>query len=795
MNVKNKTKAILSLPTVMLKNDVIIPGSQELIFVAREKSMQAIDYAIEKQVKLCMVLQKNPEDFIVDSAQDLYSCGTVVKVVKKISLNNYTYKVLVMAEDRAKIEKCHIGKLEDPVMCEVAVVECTVANSDALENKVRELLSLAKKYKGFIGKAGAKEIDLILKKKDVSEMLDSLANKILSELSVSQEFLEKVDLVDRCQVLIDCLTQEVEVLKSEENIEASLAQKIDENKKKYYFSEKIRAIKKEMGEDSSSEDFAEKFRERIKNKEMPEDIRQKIMTEISKMESMSINAIDNIRSYLEWVTDMPWGRMSSSQSDHGIEFALNVLNKSHYGIDKVKEEVLEYIALQMHTKKNNLGSVLCLYGPPGIGKTSLAKSIAESMGRKYVKVSLNGIKDESEIKGHRRTYVGAMPGKIIQAIHKAGTDNPVILLDEVDKTGQDQRGDPQSALLDVLDSDQNKTFQDNFLEVEYDLSNVIFIATINSLNLQKPLLDRMEIVHLFSYLNTEKVRIAANYIVPKVEMDMQLKEGQFAISNEVLETIIKQYTKEAGVRSLERTIRKLFRKCLMASMCNNKKDGKVMYSGLQIDKEKCAKLTIKNVVTMLGKPKHHDSFFSKKDQVGVVNGLAYTSIGGDILPIEAVMSQNTDGKNGLKYTGNLGDVMKESVEIAMAYVRVNKKKLKITDAKIKNAFLHLHAPEGAVPKEGPSAGIAITTAIVSVLTGQKIKSTVAMTGEVTLSGNVLPIGGVREKLTSAYINGISEVIIPQDNKVDLDDLNEEVKKGLKIHLCSSVDKVLKIALV
>ncbi len=759
-------------PVLPLRDIVIFPSMVVPLFVGREKSIKALQEVMKSDKSIILVTQKNSE--IDDpSANDLYQFGCLSKVLQLLKLPDGTVKVLVEGEKRVKIIK-HNEKVDDFLTCEAQIVED--------ENITKDLEQLAT---GLIKKFEKLQI---LNKKDLSDTSNNIknikspvqiANNISSNLSISifekQELLEITDLKKRLEKLHAFIEKETSVLSVEKKIRGRVKNQMEKTQREYYLNEQLKAIQKELGEIEEGKDEISSLNKSISKAKMTKDAQNKCLAELRKLKSMSPMSAEAtvVRNYLDWMIDLPWNNKSKIIKD--LDTAQKILDEDHYGLEKVKERIIEFLAVQKRIEKLK-GPILCLVGPPGVGKTSLGKSIARATGRKFVRISLGGIRDEAEIRGHRRTYIGSLPGKIIQMMKKAGTKNPLFLLDEIDKVGSDYRGDPSSALLEALDPEQNKQFNDHYLEVDYDLSDVMFVTTANTLNILPPLLDRMEIIRIPGYTESEKTNIAQKFLIPKQGKDNGLKNDEWKISQEVIKKIIRDYTRESGVRNLEREISKIARKMV-----------KKIDSKEKINHE----LSEKDVNGYLGVKKYNFGEIENENKIGVTTGLAWTEVGGEILKIESV---NMPGKGKMQITGKLGEVMQESVKAAKSYVRSKSLEFGIIPPLFEKKDFHVHVPEGATPKDGPSAGIAIVTSIISSITGIPVSKDIAMTGEVTLRGNVLQIGGLKEKLLAAHRAGIKKVLIPADNQKDLVEIPETIRKSIEIVSVKTVDEVLKHAL-
>ena len=761
---------INSLPVLPLRDIVVFPNSTTPLFVGREKSINALDFAMNESKKIVLLTQKNP-DIDNPGEKDLYSIGTVAEVLQLLKLPDGTVKILVEGKSISKVvefkknEKFLNAELENCVLVED---KSNNLLSQALINKFNKLSKSSKKFSD----------EANLNFKNISDP-SIIANKTVStlgiELEEKQKILETLNVQKKLEMIIGHLDSELELMTVEKRIRGRVKNQMEKTQREYYLNEQLKAIQKELGEIEEGKDELKQLEDAIKKAKMPKEAEEKSLSELKKLKTMSPMSAEStvVRNYLDWMTSLPWNEKSAVSTD--LDKAEKILDRDHFGLEKVKDRILEFLAVQSRIKKIK-GPILCLVGPPGVGKTSLGKSIAKATGREFVRMSLGGVRDEAEIRGHRRTYIGSLPGKIIQMMKKAGKTNPLFLLDEIDKVGMDYRGDPSSALLEALDPEQNKDFNDHYLEVDYDLSNVMFVTTANTLNIPGPLLDRMEIIRLAGYTEEEKLEIAKKYLLPKQLKDNGLRENELKINDDEILEIIRRYTKESGVRGLEREISKLARKSVKEIV--TKKTEKIEISNDNIDE-------------YLGIKKFKYGEIEKTDMVGVVTGLAWTEVGGELLSIETVVMP---GKGKLEYIGKLGDVMKESIKAAKSFIRSKCLDYGIIPPVFEKKDFHVHVPEGATPKDGPSAGIAMVTSIVSALANIPVKRDVAMTGEVTLRGRVLPIGGLKEKLLAALRGGITTAIIPSENEKDLKEIPQNVKDGLKIIPVDHVDQVIKIAL-
>ena len=761
---------IKSIPVLPLRDIVVFPNVTTPLFVGRDKSINALETAMKETKKILLLAQKNP-DIDNPKEDDLYSIGTLAEVLQLLKLPDGTVKILVEGGSVCKIT----NYIKNDKYLEAKVENCNLLEdknnnllSQALINKFNKLSKTSKKFNEE-GNINFKNIT----------QPNVIANKVIStlgvELNEKQKILETLSIQKKLEIIIGHLDNELELMSVEKRIRGRVKNQMEKTQREYYLNEQLKAIQKELGDIEEGKDELKQLEDSIKKSKMSKEAEEKCFSELKKLKTMSPMSAEStvVRNYLDWMISLPWNESSPVSTD--LTKAEKILNEDHYGLDKVKDRILEFLAVQSRIKKIK-GPILCLVGPPGVGKTSLGKSIAKATGREFVRMSLGGVRDEAEIRGHRRTYIGSLPGKIIQMMKKAGKTNPLFLLDEIDKVGMDYRGDPSSALLEALDPEQNKEFNDHYLEVDYDLSNVMFVTTANTLNIPGPLLDRMEVIRIAGYTENEKLEIAKKYLLPKQLKDNGLTKGELTIDDNELLEIIRSYTKESGVRGLEREISKLSRKGVK-----------------EIVSEKIKKIDISknNLNEYLGVKKFKFGEIENEDMVGIVTGLAWTEVGGELLSIETVVMP---GKGKLEHTGKLGDVMKESIKAAKSFIRSKCLDYGIIPPTFEKKDLHVHVPEGATPKDGPSAGIAMVTSIVSSLLNIPVRRDVAMTGEVTLRGRVLPIGGLKEKLLAALRGGIKTAIIPSENEKDLKEIPQNVIDGLKIIPVTHVDEVLKIAL-
>ncbi|WP_435168186.1 endopeptidase La [Falsirhodobacter sp. 1013] len=762
-----------SYPVLPLRDIVVFPHMIVPLFVGREKSVRALEEVMSEDRQILLSSQMDPS--VDDPGTDgIYRTGVLANVLQLLKLPDGTVKVLVEGKSRVRItdfvENDRFFEAHAETLDEVAGSEETV---DAMLRAVADEFERYAKIKKNIPEEA---LSAVSESTDPARLADLVAGHLGVDVAQKQKLLETLDVGQRLEGVYGHMQGEMSVLQVEKRIKSRVKNQMEKTQREYYLNEQMKAIQKELGDGEDGQNEVAELEARIAATKLSKEARDKADAEIKKLKSMSPMSAEAtvVRNYLDWLLGVPWGVKSKVKKDIGKAQA--VLDADHHGLEKVKERITEYLAVQARATKLK-GPILCLVGPPGVGKTSLGKSVAKATGREFIRISLGGVRDESEIRGHRRTYIGSMPGKIIQALKKAKTTNPLILLDEIDKMGQDFRGDPASAMLEVLDPEQNGTFVDHYLEVEYDLSNVMFLTTANSYNMPGPLLDRMEIIPLSGYTEDEKREIAKTHLVPKQIENHALKKSEFSVTDGALTEVIQSYTREAGVRNLERELAKLARKAV---------------TEIVKGKTPSVEVTEANVAEFLGVPRYRHGLAEKEDQVGVVTGLAYTSVGGELLQIEAL---RLPGKGRMKTTGKLGDVMKESIDAASSYVRSISPELGVKPPKFEAMDIHVHVPEGATPKDGPSAGLAMVTSIVSVLTGIPVKKDIAMTGEVTLRGNALPIGGLKEKLLAALRGGIKTVLIPQENEKDLAEIPDNVKQGLKIIPVTHVREVLREALV
>ena len=760
-------------PILPLRDIVIFPHMIAPLFVGRLKSINALELVMEENKQIVLLTQKKPS--VEDPKQkDLFKVGTLGNILQMLKLPDGTVKVLVEGKSRCIIEK--VNSSDEYTNAKIKFLkdeEFVFDNKDILTNK---LSGVFEQYAKLNGKINSDILSTISEISDPSTLTDTIVNHLLLNIEEKQEFLEMMNPMERTEKLTLKLESEIEILSTERKIRNRVKKQMEKTQREYYLNEQMKAIQKELGSSEDGKNEFDEIEDKINKGKLSKEAKEKALSELKKLKSMSPMSAEAtvVRSYIDWLTSIPWTKKSKVKTD--IENARKILDNDHYGLEKVKDRIIEFLAVQKRTKEIK-GPILCLVGPPGVGKTSLGKSIAEATGRQYIRMALGGVRDEAEIRGHRRTYIGSLPGKIIHGMKKGSTINPLFLLDEIDKLGNDYRGDPSSALLEVLDPEQNKTFQDHYLEVDYDLSKVLFVTTSNTLNMPQALLDRMEIIRLSGYTEDEKLQIAKKHLIDKQMENCKLKKSEFSINDDAIKFIIQSYTREAGVRGLERQIAKLTRKIVTL---------------IEKNKAKSFSITKDNLVEILGVPIYQRLEVEKENLVGITTGLAWTEVGGELLSIEAV---KVSGKGKVTATGKLGDVMKESVKAAEFLIRSKALDYGLDPIDIEKSDIHVHVPEGATPKDGPSAGVAMVTSIVSALTDIKIKSSVGMTGEITLRGRVLPIGGLKEKLLAAKRGGLKTILIPVDNKKDLVEIPDNIKDELEIIPVSSIDEVVSNALV
>ena len=760
-------------PVLPLRDIVVFPYMIVPLFVGREKSINALEEVMRSDKQILLVAQKNAGDD-EPSTDAIYTLGTLASVLQLLKLPDGTVKVLVEGTARAQIQGYTDN--EDYFEAEIERVDEELGTDEEIEALARSAVGQFESYVKLNKKISPEVLGTITQIDDYSKLADTIASHLAIKISDKQEILEITSVSDRLERVYALMESEISVLQVEKKIRSRVKRQMEKTQREYYLNEQMKAIQKELGDTEDGRDDISEIEEKIENTKLSKEAKEKATGELKKLKQMSPMSAEAtvVRNYLDWLLSIPWGVKGKIKKD--LDDAQRILDEDHYGLEKVKDRIVEYLAVQSRTNKLK-GPILCLVGPPGVGKTSLGKSIARSTGREFVRMSLGGVRDEAEIRGHRRTYIGSMPGKVIQSMRKAKKVNPLFLLDEIDKMGADFRGDPASALLEVLDPEQNHTFNDHYLEVDYDLSNVMFVTTANTLNIPPALMDRMEIIRIAGYTEDEKIEIARRHLIPHQLQAHGLEAEEWELDDDALKEVIRRYTREAGVRNLEREIAKLSRKTVKELLTSDKKTIKIKLDNLQ---------------DFLGVPKFRYGETESEDQVGIVTGLAWTDVGGELLTIEGVMMP---GKGKMTVTGNLRDVMKESISAANAYVRSRAVDFGIEPPLFERRDIHVHVPEGATPKDGPSAGVAMATAIISVMTGIEVRKDVAMTGEITLRGRVLPIGGLKEKLLAALRGGVKTVIIPEENVKDLAEISEEVKNHLEIMPVSQLDDVLKIALV
>ena len=770
---RTKKSELQTIPVLPLRDVVVFPYMVMPLFVGRPRSIHSLDEAMNHGKQLLLVSQKQPE-LEEPGVEDLYDVGTIANIIQLLKLPDGTVKVLVEGQQRAQIYQ-----LEDTgehFQAQVEPLNSTLGNKKELQVVHKAALDEFQNDVNLNKKVQPDILSALQQIENLEQLSDTLASHLPVSVAQKQTVLEMTNVVERFEYLLGLMQSEADLLQVEKRIRSRVKKQMEKSQRDYYLNEQIKAIQKELGEEENAISEIEQLRQKIEEARMPLEAREKAEAELQKLKMMSPMSAEAtvVRSYIDWMIQVPWHKRTKVKKD--LAKAQDILDADHYGLERVKERILEYLAVQ--TRLNQLkGPILCLVGPPGVGKTSLGQSIANATGRKYVRMALGGVRDEAEIRGHRKTYIGSLPGKLIQKMAKVGVKNPLFLLDEIDKMSSDMRGDPASALLEVLDPEQNAHFNDHYLEVDYDLSDVMFVATSNSMHIPTPLLDRMEVIRLSGYTEDEKLNIATRHLINKQMERNGLKAGELTIDDSAIVDIIRYYTREAGVRNLEREISKICRKAVKT---------------LLLDKKlKSIKVTAKNLHDYLGVKRFEFGRADTQNRVGEVTGLAWTEVGGDLLTIETA---SVLGKGKLSYTGSLGDVMKESIQAAMTVVRARADKLGINPEFHEKRDIHIHVPDGATPKDGPSAGIAMCTALVSCLTGNPVKSEVAMTGEISLRGKVLPIGGLKEKLLAAHRGGIKTVIIPKDNVKDLEDIPENAKRDLNIHAVETIDEVLTIAL-
>jgi ATP-dependent Lon protease len=764
---------VVEIPVLALRDVVVYPQMVIPLFVGREKSIRCLDIANENDKQIFLVAQK---DAAVDdpTQDDLYQTGTIATILQMLKLPDGTVKVLVEGARRASINE--FVETDEYFTANATYLSVEDEPDDSTEVLIRSAISQFEGYVKLNKKIPPEVLTSVSGIDDAEQLADTMAAHMPLKLADKQKVLEIINVSERLEYLMALMEGEIDLLQVEKKIRTRVKKQMEKSQREYYLNEQMKAIQKELGDDEEGTNEAEQIEKQIEEAQMPKEAKEKTLPELKKLKMMSPMSAEAtvVRSYIDWMISVPWKKRSKLKRN--LKLAQEVLDKDHYGLDKVKERILEYLAVQQRVSQLK-GPILCLVGPPGVGKTSLGQSIAHSTGRKYVRMALGGVRDEAEIRGHRRTYIGSLPGKLIQKIAKVGVKNPLFLLDEIDKMASDMRGDPASALLEVLDPEQNSSFNDHYLEVDYDLSDVMFVATSNSMDIPGPLLDRMEVIRLSGYTEDEKLNIAKSHLVDKQIERNGLKSKEITIEDSAIIGIIRYYTREAGVRALEREVSKLCRKAVKAIL---------------LEKDiKQVTINQDNLSDYLGVQRFDYGKADDENRVGLVTGLAWTQVGGELLTIETA---SVPGKGKLSYTGSLGDVMQESIQAAMTVVRSRTEKLRINDDFHEKRDIHVHVPEGATPKDGPSAGVGMCTALVSSLTGNPVKADVAMTGEITLRGEVLAIGGLKEKLLAAHRGGIKTVVIPKDNERDLKEIPDNVKADLAIHPVKWIDEVLALAL-
>ena len=766
------TETLSSFPVLPLRDIVVFPHMIVPLFVGREKSVRALEAVMQNDQNILLTSQKDASEND-PTPETIYDHGVMATVLQLLKLPDGTVKVLVEGKSRVKITEF----IENPDFFEAVAepIEEAAGDEAAVEALMRSVTDEFTRYAKLNSNVPDEAQGAVQEITEPAKLADTIAGHLSVKLDEKQTILEIRDVGERLEKIYGLMQGEMSVLQVERKIKSRVKSQMERTQREYYLNEQMKAIQKELGDGGEGQDDAAEYDEKIAETKFTKEAKEKAEAELKKLRQMSPMSAEAtvVRNYLDWMLSIPWGKQSRVKKD--LNKAQDILDADHYGLEKVKERIVEYLAVQQRSKKLK-GPILCLVGPPGVGKTSLGKSVAKATGREFIRISLGGVRDEAEIRGHRRTYIGSMPGKIIQSMKKAKTTNPLILLDEIDKMGQDFRGDPASAMLEVLDPEQNSTFMDHYLEVEYDLSNVMFITTANSYNMPRPLLDRMEVISIAGYTEEEKVEIAKQHLLPKQVKGHGLKKGEFSLEEAALVEIIRTYTREAGVRNLERELAKLCRKAV---------------TKIVKDKVETVNVEPSDLEEFLGVKRFKYGLAEESDQVGVTTGLAWTEVGGDLLSIEAL---RLPGKGRMKTTGKLGDVMKESIDAASSYIRSKSPDLGVKPPEFEKIDIHVHVPEGATPKDGPSAGVAMVTSIVSVLSGIPVKKDIAMTGEVTLRGNVLAIGGLKEKLLAALRGGIKTVLIPKENVKDLPEIPDVVKNGIEIIPVAHVSEVLENAL-
>ena len=759
-------------PVLPLRDIVVFPHMIVPLFVGREKSIKALEEVMRSDTFILLATQKNASDD-EPATDSIYEIGTLASVLQLLKLPDGTVKVLVEGAQRARVLK--YTDRSEYFEADAVVLDDNLGERVEAEAMARSVVTEFENYVKLNKKVSPEVVGVVQQIEDHAKLADTIASHLQVKIADKQTILEIMSVPERLEKVLGLMESEISVLQVEKRIRTRVKRQMEKTQREYYLNEQMKAIQKELGDEDGKDELAE-LEDKIKKTKLSKEAREKAQHELKKLRQMSPMSAEAtvVRNYLDWMLSIPWQKKTKVKKD--LKAAQEILDADHYGLEKVKDRIVEYLAVQQRANKLT-GPILCLVGPPGVGKTSLGKSIAKATGREFVRVSLGGVRDEAEIRGHRRTYIGSMPGKIIQSMRKAKSSNPLFLLDEIDKMGADFRGDPSSALLEVLDPEQNTTFNDHYLEVDYDLSSVMFVTTANTLNIPAPLMDRMELIRIAGYTEEEKLEISRKHLIPAAVAKHGLNDKEWSIDDEALLTVIRRYTREAGVRNLEREISTLIRKAVKE---------------LTLTKKKSVAVTAKDLSDYLGVPKYRYGEIEDEDQIGVVTGLAWTDVGGELLTIEGAMMP---GKGKMTVTGNLRDVMKESISAAASYVRSRAIGFGIEPPLFDRRDIHVHVPEGATPKDGPSAGVAMVTAIVSVMTGIPVRKDVAMTGEITLRGRVLPIGGLKEKLLAALRGGIKTVLIPEENAKDLADISQNVKSGLEIIPVSRMDEVLAKALV
>ncbi len=780
------------LPLLPLREVIIFPHMVIPLFVAREKSIAALEDAVNNYNNELFLVTQKDASILNPERKDVYDIGTVVNVIQMLRLPDNTVKILIEGKYRAKLNKLEMtnsGYWGEVTNCrELDENSMETGDSESvyekgvieLEAVIRSVKDTFEQYVKLNKKIPPELLMSISSISDPSRFADIIVAHLTMKIQEKQELLEKIDVTERLNCLLKKMKNEIEIINVEKKIKNRVKSQMEKSQKEYYLNEQMNAIQQELGQKEDGKTELEEIEDVLKTKKMPEEAREKTLKELKKLKNMSPMSAEAtvVRNYIDWMVNLPWLEYSEDFND--IKKSRKILEEQHYGLEDVKDRIIEYLAVKVLSKSEGKGTILCMVGPPGVGKTSIGQSLAEALDRKFIRISLGGVRDEAEIRGHRRTYVGAIPGKIIYSLKKAGTSNPLILLDEIDKMSSDMRGDPASAMLEVLDPEQNKTFVDHYIEIEYDLSKVMFVMTANDLSsIPGPLRDRMEIIHIPGYTSNEKLQIAKRHLVQKAIKNNGLEKYKFSISDKTMMTIIRGYSKEAGVRELERLINTLARKIATNIVTNNIAEGKRF------------SISIKQLKNYLGPIKFDSTIIEERPQIGLVNGLAWTSAGGELLHIEVVTHK---GSGKLQLTGKLGDVMQESARAALSYIKSISDRLQVSPKWYDNHDIHVHVPEGATPKDGPSAGVTMVTALVSAITGIYVNQEIAMTGEVTIRGRVLPIGGLKEKLLAAKQSRIKTVLIPYENKKDLDEIADEITGGLSIIPCKHVKEILKLAL-